>query len=589
MEAGSAALTLVKDGGADFNNILSQMQNSAGATEAAYEKMTSTVDAKLSKLGNSFVVTFSEAGEKALPVIDELIQYVDSNSDEIEDIILDTGEAMKTVIIIAGDLTKAVWENKEAVVTVAAAFASYKTAVAISSVISAFTRATEGATIAQKALNLAMSANPAGLVAAGVGALASGLVIATKEIEKMGEAGQKAIEKSAELIDEVKELNDETERTKENVSSLQDIAAEYENIVNSTMNAADKKAELSSVQEQLNALYEDEARNIDLVNGKYDENLEKLQALSESKRGYMTAMAKEAFDKSTEAVLQASNWQTMSANDNNSQWRFNYENAGENATRDMENILKNTAKNHGISPDDYAYGVTTSAIAETGEILVNFDNIKDINEQIEILEEVLQGMRDKNLTDEFSDNYIKLYELLEQKQNAVQANLEAEEYYNSLLGEITNSTAEETAAVNENTQAIRNQVVAAESAINAKAQQKTAIDELNNSTKSIISEYEKLSSVVSVVNNGEAITYEQLQLLLGIYPELADNISVTTEGYVIEASALDSLNIALMDGVNAQLEAEREKTEAAIEGAETRIRLYQREAAAYAQVNNSDK
>ena len=589
MEAGSAALTIVKDGGKDFNNILNQMQNSAGATQAAYEKMTSTVDAKLSKLGNSFMVTFSEAGEKALPVIDEFIQYVDNNSDEIETIILDIGEAMKTVIIITGDLTKTVWENKEAVVAVAAAFVSYKTAVAISSVINQFTKATEGATIAQKALNLAMSANPAGLVAAGVATLVTGLAVVSNELSKVGETGQKAVEKSAELIDEVKELNDETERTKENVSSLQDIADEYENIVNSTMNASQKKEELSSVQEQLNALYEDEARNIDLVNGKYDENLEKLQVLSDSKRGYMTAMAKEALDKSEEAMLQASNWQTMSFSDANSQWRFNYEGVGENAVRDMENILKNAAKNHGISDDDYAHGVTTSSLAGTGDILANFDNIKNIDEQIQLLEEILEGMRDKNLTDEFSENYIKLYELLEQKQNAVHANLEAEEYYNSLLNEITKSTVDETAATNENTSAIWNQVNAANAAAYAKAENKTTIDELNNSTKAIISEYEKLGSIVSVVNSGDAITYDQLQMLLGIYPELADNVSVTTEGYIIEASALDSLNNALMDGVNAQLEAEREKTQAAIDGAETRIQLYQREAVAFAQVNDSKK
>lgn len=76
MEGGKAALTIMKDGGSEFNRISKQMQNSAGATESAFQKMNNT---PLQKLKNDLNETKNELiqlGSEAMPYINKGINFV---------------------------------------------------------------------------------------------------------------------------------------------------------------------------------------------------------------------------------------------------------------------------------------------------------------------------------------------------------------------------------------------------------------------------------------------------------------------------------------------------------------------------------
>ena len=107
-----------------------------------------------------------------------------------------------------------------------------------------------------------------------------------------------------------------------------------------------------------------------------------------------------------------------------------------------------------------------------------------------------------------------------------------------------------------------------------------SLEDLGKASSDLTTEYSKLFESVEKLQKGESLNYEQMQALVKVYPDLAKHIKVTAEGYSIEVEALAGLNNALLDGANAQIEAENAKTRAAIEGARERIHLYEKEAEA---------
>lgn len=69
VEAGTGALSLASGGAEHFNDVLSQMQNSAGATETAYETMTDTFQHKVETMqtaAQNFGITLSDSLESSL-------------------------------------------------------------------------------------------------------------------------------------------------------------------------------------------------------------------------------------------------------------------------------------------------------------------------------------------------------------------------------------------------------------------------------------------------------------------------------------------------------------------------------------------
>ena len=98
--------------------------------------------------------------EALMPAITKLMNAVTNFAPHIKDL-MDTFQKFLPII---GAVT--------------AAFVAYKTAVAIGSVIDAVTKATEGMTIAQAALNAVMNANPIMLVVSAIAALITALTLA---------------------------------------------------------------------------------------------------------------------------------------------------------------------------------------------------------------------------------------------------------------------------------------------------------------------------------------------------------------------------------------------------------------------------
>lgn len=167
-EAGTGALALVNAGSKEFNSTLNQMQNNAGTTASAYEKIEGTMEAKTEALKAKFSNLKSELGEKLIPVVDKV---VDALSNKVIPAIEKAGqwiEKHKTLVesLVAG------------VLAAVGAYTAFRTALAIQSALQAahtallaVKGAEEGMTTAQLLLNAAMNANPVGIVVVAIGAL----------------------------------------------------------------------------------------------------------------------------------------------------------------------------------------------------------------------------------------------------------------------------------------------------------------------------------------------------------------------------------------------------------------------------------
>lgn len=78
VEAGSAAMVLAKGSGEEYDSMLSAMGNSAGATEAAFEKMSSTSGASMSKAINDIKISAIQLGDTLAPVISAVADFIAS-------------------------------------------------------------------------------------------------------------------------------------------------------------------------------------------------------------------------------------------------------------------------------------------------------------------------------------------------------------------------------------------------------------------------------------------------------------------------------------------------------------------------------
>ena len=143
VEAGTAVLALTGTAADDFAEKTRAMGDAAGATQAAFEIQQATVAASMERIKASLNVVMVELGEKFLPVLEELLEWVTGHMPEIKAIMEQTFDKMLEVMTTAIEKIKAIieWFQKykeiiiPAVKTVAAIFIASWIAMAIASVV----------------------------------------------------------------------------------------------------------------------------------------------------------------------------------------------------------------------------------------------------------------------------------------------------------------------------------------------------------------------------------------------------------------------------------------------------------------------
>ena len=268
VEAGAAAVTLVKDGGEDFCNVLEQMGNAAGATEKAYETMANTTEERFNKLRNSLMLYVSDVGEKMLPAIEDFFDYLEEHSEEIEKVITGVGSVLSGLLKILIQAVEIAWKYKEAVVAVVAAMAAYKAAMAISNIVNSLKTALGAATIAQNAFNVAVSANPIGLIAAAIAAVIPSIMSLIDAYSQAGEAA----ESFAASVREIDKTAEDTIKTAEDeMTSLSLKVQRYDELRKAANLTAGEEAELKILAEELQTIFGNSATVVNSLTGEYND------------------------------------------------------------------------------------------------------------------------------------------------------------------------------------------------------------------------------------------------------------------------------------------------------------------------------
>lgn len=139
------------------------------------------------------------------------------------------------------------------------------------------------ATAKQVALNTAMSLNPAAIIAAGVGLLATVLTgFALNASNAANEVDN--LESSAEELNQTAhDLNQTAIESDKAAQEVRNLVNEYKNIKSASDDTEEAKKRLKEIQDTLVTTYDVEADKIDLVNGKYEEQLGILQKVADKK------------------------------------------------------------------------------------------------------------------------------------------------------------------------------------------------------------------------------------------------------------------------------------------------------------------
>ena len=216
-EAGTAALVLATDGGKAFNTELEQMGKSAGATDAAFEKVSSTSGQKLQRTINDLKNSAIKLGESIVPIAEKIADVVENVTDAFNELtpaqqenIVKVGlmvAAMGPLLSVGGKLLTV----GGGVIGVAGRFA---TSLGLASV------AAEGATVA-------IAGTGAAVGTAGSGAAAAALLFnpLTLAIVGIGAAGLGAALLLNQKVIPVVDLfgKEVSEATKKSVTAYQDL------------------------------------------------------------------------------------------------------------------------------------------------------------------------------------------------------------------------------------------------------------------------------------------------------------------------------------------------------------------------------
>lgn len=279
-----------------LNKAITELTTGDGKFAGMMEKQSQTMQGMLSTMQDNITEFFRKMGEGAFGEVKSALQDVSDQLAEWEqDGTLDewaqgVGVLLKNLVAFMKQAISVGLDFKEAIIAGAVALGTFKVAIGIGNVISAtvasiqhFTKATKAARAAQATFNAVGAANPYVFMAS----LLATLVVDTIAFTSASDDAKKSID----------ELKDSANGAKDKADELSDVLERYKTISNSTGTAAEKTEELQSLQKQLNDTYSTTAEKLDLVNGKYEDNIEKLQEATRQEKELALAKAQSYYDE----------------------------------------------------------------------------------------------------------------------------------------------------------------------------------------------------------------------------------------------------------------------------------------------------
>lgn len=178
--------------------------------------------------------------------------------------------------VLPGLIAKTAAEATGVATTTAGAAAAGANAVATG----AQAGATGFATIAQRALNAAMAANPILLLVAGVGALIGAFALFGSSTKELGEATEDA----GKALDEFNKVSQKSAEFDERAKSLDELARSYDELSAKTTLTTTEQAKLNAITEQLSKAVPESVDQYDALSGKFTLATEKVREFIEEQK-----------------------------------------------------------------------------------------------------------------------------------------------------------------------------------------------------------------------------------------------------------------------------------------------------------------
>ena len=208
----------------------------------------------------------------------------------------------------------------------------------------------------------------------GMSFLADKMIVTKEELDEFRESA----------ITTVDELSGQAETFAKESEKVGELLTQYQEIATSVEQTAESKETLTSIQQTLVDMYGEEAAQLDLVNGKYDENIAKVKELSQA--SYDEWKRENAAKLAQIAQMQNYNigWVT------------------ENGYGNLE------------TPEGYRQTFLKGAVARQDELAASLYVVKDVSEDIEGIYKEIAGIE---FTDGFFSNDLYLSGTLEDAKN----------------------------------------------------------------------------------------------------------------------------------------------------------------------------
>lgn len=301
-ESASKLNTIIADGGENFRKVSAEMEKYI-LPQSTLDRLNDFND-KIDKIKARWKGVSAQMGAEFADSFDGAFDFVNSLFDGLEGK-LANGDFAKFADELADDLVavgnavgnviKFIWDFRDVIGSAVVSLATFRAAIAIGNIIDttvtsikSFTAATKSADAAQKALNATGAANPYVLIASAITAVIGGLI-------SYASAADTAADTTRKLNQEVENLNQKAAKSADVARDVQALADEYASLYQQTANSADAKERLKAIQDQLVGTYGTESDKLDLVNGKYAEQLGILQGISAEKAAQAERDAKEAY------------------------------------------------------------------------------------------------------------------------------------------------------------------------------------------------------------------------------------------------------------------------------------------------------
>ena len=443
-------------------------------------------------------------------------------------------DAVGTLIDILAAAAKFVYEFRDAIVAGTVALVAYKVAAGISNIVTAlintikvFTAAQKAATAAQEGFNAAALLNPYGLIAAAAAAAIIGImkfVAAQYEANAAyGEFFDNVEENLKQTSEAVRSYNELTEKIEANQrareKSIADIQGEYygyEKLVARLYELNDIQDKTSKDQAEMEEIVSKLESSVDGLSIAYDKETDvlktqrgEIEKAIEAQKDLMIAKAAAKQQESLAADIAA-----VELDKNKLTKEI------EEVFQERQKIANEAVEKYGIDPTGDTLNVLR-LLRSNASSTYEAEKREDLDATIKKIEEL--DARNAQLTVRETDAQNKLEDL----NKSYDMNAEA------IAKKSDELKAEEEAAKD---------ATAAEAALTQATEKALeAYDAANSSAAAYRSELVSLISTLDKVNSGTKYSTTQILDLLSQYPELANSVHLTSEGYEVEAAAIQKL------------------------------------------------